>query len=48
MCKIEHHRVMIARVEPVSSILTINDSQVEVLRTLKIRKPTRDIHLTLL
>jgi transposase len=46
--KIQRHRVRINKAEPISGISTINDSQAEVLETLKIRKPTQDAQLTLL
>ena len=46
--KIQRHRVRINKAEPISGISTINDSQAEVLETLKIRKPTQDVQLTLL
>ena len=46
--KIQRHRVRINEAEPISGISTINDSQAEVLETLKIRKPTQDAQLTLL
>ncbi len=38
--KIQHHRVRINKAAPISGISAINDSQAEVLETLKIRKPT--------
>jgi transposase len=46
--KIQRHRVRINKAEPISGISTINDSQAQVLETLKIRKPTQDAQLTLL
>ena len=46
--KIQRHWVRINKAEPISGISTINDSQAEVLETLKIRKPPQDAQLTLL
>lgn len=46
--KIQRHRVRINNAEPISGISTINDSQAQVLETLKIRKPTQDAQLALL
>ena len=46
--KIQRHRVRINKAAPISGISAINDSQAEVLETLKIRKPTQDAQLTLL
>jgi len=46
--KIQRHQVRIKKAEPISGISTINDTQAEVLKTLKIKKPTQDAQLTLL
>jgi tRNA-dihydrouridine synthase len=48
LCQIQRLRVRINKAEPISGISMINDSQAQVLETLKIRKPTQDAQLTLL
>ena len=46
--RIQHHQVRINQAAPITGISTINDDQAKVLETLKIKKPTQNVQLTLL
>ena len=46
--RIQRHQVRINQAAPITGISTINDDQAKVLETLKIKKPTQNVQLTLL
>ncbi len=46
--RIQRHQVRINQAAPITGISTINDDQTKVLETLKIKKPTQNLQLTLL
>ena len=46
--RIQRHQVRINQAAPITGISTINDDQARVLKTLKIKKPTQNVQLTLL